>query len=298
MRPLDRPAFGDGFAELLSFARVTRGGREGALRHSERESGDGNSAAVQNLQTVFEAFAFGAEQLRGGNAAIAEDDFGRIAGAHAELVLFFARAKTGRVFFHDERGNSVRALRCIGDGHGHADAGIMPIGGESFRAVEHPGIAIADGDGARAAGVGAGFGLGERPAAERAALREGHDVFLLLRFAAEFEDVIGAERIVRRDDQADGAIDAGEFFDGDHIFGVAEARATIGLWKNHSEQAHFGKLRNDLRGKTRGFVPLHYMRKDFGCGKIAHAAAQLLLLIGKRKIHLHPALLRQECRGT
>jgi hypothetical protein len=40
------------------------------------------------------------------------------------------------------------------------------------------------------------------------------------------------------------------------------------------------------------------MRKDFGCGKIAHAAAQLLLLIGKRKIHLHPALLRQECRGT
>ena len=178
----------------------------------------------------------------------------------------------------------MRAFGFLGDGHGHADAGVVAVGGESFRAVQHPIIAITDGDGSRAAGVRAGFGLGERPAAEGAALRQGHDVFLLLRFGAEFEDVIGAERIVRGDDQTDRAIDAREFFDGDDVFGVAEARAAVGFRKNHAEQTHLSELGNDFGGEARGFVPLHDVRRDFGGGEFAHTAAQFLLFGGEREI--------------
>ena len=55
--------------------------------------------------------------------------------------------------------------------------------------------------GARAAGVGARLRLGERPAAEIFALRQRHHIFLPLRLGAKFVDVVGAQRIVRRDDQ-------------------------------------------------------------------------------------------------
>jgi len=33
-----------------------------------------------------------------------------------------------------------------------------------------------------------------------------------------------------------------------------------------------------------GFVPLHYVRGDFRFGEFAHAAAELLLFVGKGKI--------------
>src|SRR6185437_15229214 len=38
-------------------------------------------------------------------------------------------------------------------------------------------------------------------------------------------------------------------------------------------------------GKTRGFVPLHYMRGDFGLREFADRTAELLLFIGKGKVH-------------
>ena len=43
---------------------VTQRGVVGALRHADGERGDGDAAAVENLEAVDEAFAFLAEQLR------------------------------------------------------------------------------------------------------------------------------------------------------------------------------------------------------------------------------------------
>ena len=63
---LDGLKFGDGFAELLALLGVTQRGFISPLRHAQRESGDGNSAAIENLQGVDEPFAFLAEQIFGG----------------------------------------------------------------------------------------------------------------------------------------------------------------------------------------------------------------------------------------
>ena len=79
-----------------------------------------------------------AQQIFLGHAAIGEHDFGSVAGAHAELVFFFAGAKAGRSLFDDEGGDAVGTFALVGDGHGHADVGIVAVGGEGFRAVDHP----------------------------------------------------------------------------------------------------------------------------------------------------------------
>ena len=78
------------------------------MRHAEPQSRDRNAAAVENLQAVDESFAFGAQAIIGRHFAIGENNFGRVAGAQAELIFFFAGAKTGDAFFEDERGDAVR----------------------------------------------------------------------------------------------------------------------------------------------------------------------------------------------
>ena len=102
--------FADGLAELLAFLGVFRGGVAGALRHAQRQRGDGDAPAVEDLQAVHEAVALLAQQIFLGHAAIAEDDFGSVARAHAQLVFLFAGAKAGRALFDDEGGDAVRAF--------------------------------------------------------------------------------------------------------------------------------------------------------------------------------------------
>ena len=148
------------------------------------------------------------EQIFRRDFAIGEDHFAGVAGAQSELIFFFPGLEAGSALFDDERRDAVAFLCGVGDRHTHADVRVMAIGGEGFRAVDDPGAVFSYGLGARAAGVGTGFRLGERPAAELFALRQRGDVFLFLFFAAEFVDVIGAERIVRGHDDADGAIHA------------------------------------------------------------------------------------------
>jgi hypothetical protein len=106
-----------------------------------------------------------------------------------------------------------------------------------------------------------------------------------LRLGAEFVDVIRAERIMRRDDDADRAVHAGQLLDDDGVLEIAHARAAVLLGKNHAEKTHVGELGNDFGGKCRGFVPLHHVRRDFAFGKFADGAAKLLLLVGERELH-------------
>ena len=108
---LDGLKFGDGLAELFALLRVAHGTFVGALRHAEAERRDRDASAVENLQAVDEAFAFRAEEIFGGHAAIGEDDFAGVAGAQAELVFFLAGAKAGSSLLDDERGDAVVLLR-------------------------------------------------------------------------------------------------------------------------------------------------------------------------------------------
>ena len=154
---------GDGLVELLAFLGVARRRLEGALRHAKAQGCDRNAAPVEDFQAADEAFAFRAEQVFPREAAIGEDDFGRVAGTHAQLVFFLARTEARSALFEDESADAVRVFGLIGDGHGHADVGVGAIGGEGFGAIQNPALAVADRGRAGATGVGTRFGLGERP---------------------------------------------------------------------------------------------------------------------------------------
>ena len=93
--------------------------------------------------------------------------------------------------------------------------------------------------------------------------------------------MIGAERIVRGDGDADGAVDGGELFDGEHVIDVAEARAAVLGREDDAEQAHGAELFDDGEGELAGFVPGHDVGGDFARGKVANLAAQMLLILGE-----------------
>ena len=148
----------------------------------------------RDLEAIDKTVIGGAEQLSAGQAAVFENHFAGGAGSQAKLVFLLAEAEAGGVFVDQKRGDAVLGGGAVGDGHGDADIGIVGVGGESFGAVEEPGIAITLSVGAGAGGVRTGFGFGERPAAEPFARGQFGQVVAALRVTAHFEDVVGAER--------------------------------------------------------------------------------------------------------
>src|SRR5262249_25844553 len=219
------------------------------------------------------------------DATVGEDYFGSVTGAQAELIFLLAGPETGSSLFDDESADAMGVFGLVGDRHGHADVGVVAVGGESFSAVYEPMATIALGGRTSPTGIGAGFGFSERPGADLFSLGQGDEIFLFLRFGAKFEDVVGAERVVRGDDDANRSVHARQFFDGDDVFDIAEAGAAILFRENYAQQAHFRELGHDFAGKVRHFVPLHDVRSDFAFGKFTNTAAELLLFVGQREVH-------------
>jgi hypothetical protein len=97
----------------------------------------------------------------------------------------------------------MRTPGFIRDRHAHANVGVVPIGGEGLRTVEHPAIAALGRGCPRPAGIRTSIRLGQRPCADLLSLRQRNKILLLLRLRAKFEDVIAAERIVGGHDDSD-----------------------------------------------------------------------------------------------
>ena len=109
------------------------------MRHAEAERRDGNAAAVENLQAVDETFAFVAQaDFRAAiwqsvkitslvSLARRPSLFSFLPGLNPGVPFSMMNAEIPWLFFDG-----------IGDGHAHADVGVMAVGGESFRAVDDP----------------------------------------------------------------------------------------------------------------------------------------------------------------
>ena len=167
-----RLELGDRLPELAPLLRVVERRFVGALRQADRQRGDPDAAAVEHLQRVDEALPFLAEQLVGRHAAVVEDDFARVAGAHAELVLFLAGRHARRPVFDDEGRDAAMSLRPVGHGDDDHHAADPAVGDERLGAVDHPRLALARGRRPHAGGVAAGAGFGEPPRAPHLAADE------------------------------------------------------------------------------------------------------------------------------
>jgi len=92
---LDALELGDGLAELAALAGVGDGVLQGAMSETNELGADGDAAAVEGFNGYFVAFAGFAEDVRGGDAAVVEDDFTGGRTANAELVFFAADGEAG-----------------------------------------------------------------------------------------------------------------------------------------------------------------------------------------------------------
>jgi hypothetical protein len=186
-----------------------------------------DAAAIEHAHRVDEAVAFLAQQILRRDHAVFKNHLRGVAGPQAELVLFLAGAKSFGIFLHDEGRKAVR----VGSAVGHRDhddhVGIVAVGAESFRAVENPIATLAPRGHAGAARVRSGRGLSQSPCADQFTGRKFADVLLFCASSAGKKDVIGAERRVCGDNDANRAIDARQLLDRDHIFHVAHARAAV-----------------------------------------------------------------------
>ncbi len=231
--------------------------------------------------------AFVSEQVFGGDFAILENQFSGIAGAQSKLVFLFAELEAGRSLLDHESREAMMAVslgRLVGDGENHAHVGVVAVGAESLGSVQHPLVFHPHGRAARAAGIGAGAGFGERPGADEVAGRQPGNVLPLLLLVAGDKDVVGAERGVRGHDDANRAVDARKLLDGHGIFDVAHARAAVFDREDRSHEPEPPEFLDCLKRETRGFVPLHHVRRDFTLGELADHLAKVLLLFGKLEI--------------
>src|SRR6185312_14923962 len=143
----------------------------------------------------------------------------------------------------------MRALGAICNSDDDGDVGIVSVGDEGLVAVQHPVVAFADGGGAGGGGVGAGAGFSKPPATEPFPAGHFGNVLAALLLGSGEKDVIDGQRIVGRDNDADGSVHGGKFFG----------------------------------GKLADFVPLHHIGSDLGGGEVANFAAQLLLVLSERE---------------
>jgi len=75
--------------------------------------------------------------------------------------------------------------------------------------------------------------------------------------------MIGAERGVGGDDEADGRIDARELFDDDGVIDIAEPGAAEFFRKNGAEKTKPAGMFDGFEREDLFFIPLEDMGKDF-----------------------------------
>jgi hypothetical protein len=135
----------------------------------------------------------------------------------------------------------------------------------------------------RAAGVRPRPRLGQSPRAQPIAARQQRNVLPALHLGARKKDMVRAQRVMRRQREADRTIDRREFLDRQHIVHIAETRAAVLRGKDDAHQAHRAQLANHRRRELARLVPLHHMGCDLARGEAADLRPQALLLVGQNE---------------
>src|SRR5215213_5489542 len=115
-----------------------------------------------------------------------------------------------------------------------------------------------------------------------------HKILLFLLLGPVHVDVVRAERIVRRDRDADRAVDARQLFDDRRVLDVAHARPAVLFGEDDAGQPQLRQFGPKLYGEVLRLVPLHDVRRDLRFGELAHARLHLLLLFVQLEFHKRP----------
>ena len=106
------------------------------MGEADGQRSDADAAAVECGERDFQALAFFAETICGGNNAIIENNFDGGRSALAHFVFVSADFEAGRVGFDEEGRDSLPGCRRIGFGEDNIEAGSGTVGDPGFCAVE------------------------------------------------------------------------------------------------------------------------------------------------------------------
>jgi hypothetical protein len=272
---------GDGLAELLALLDVGDRGVERALRDADGLRADHRAGVVERLERGEEAGALLADHPVGRDAAVLEVDLAGRRALDAELALLGADGEAGVVGVHDEGRDALAALLRVGDGHDRVvrvDAG---AGDPALGAVEHVGVAVADGARLHRAGVGAGLPLGQPVGERRLAGGDLRQVARLQVLAAGQDQPHRAE-LVAGHDQRRRRADPGHLLDHDRVGDAVGARPAVLL--RHVQRQQVGALELGVHvPRVLGrLVDLGGAGGDLVLGQLPHGLAQELVLLGER----------------
>ena len=133
---LDGLEFGDEFAEGFAGAGEFDGFVEGGLREADGLRSDADASPIESGEGDFEALAFFAEAIGGGDFAIVENDFDGGGGALAHFVFVAADVEAGEGGLDEEGGDSLPAEFWLRFGEDDVEAGVEAVGDPGFGAVE------------------------------------------------------------------------------------------------------------------------------------------------------------------
>jgi len=118
-----------------------------------------------------------------------------------------------------------------------------------------------------AGGFGEGVGSGEGFAQER-------EVVVLLRFVGPAQERADDEGVLDVDEDADGGIDGGDFFDGEDGFEEGSGGATVGFGDLDAHEAELKELAEERGVEGLLFVHGADEGRDFVAGKVADGVAE------------------------
>ena len=160
------------------------------------------------------------------------------------------------------------------------------MGDELLRAVDDPAVAVTYRARLHRGRVASRGSLRQSPRCELLALRQRHQITLLLFLGPERGDVRRAKTVVCRHRQTDRRIDAGELLDADAVVHRRHRRPAIRFRELDPHQPQRGEFRRELRRIVLRFVPFAHVRTNLGLRELADRAPQQRLLLAQPQIHL------------
>ncbi len=234
---LDKLEVADGFAELLAVMNIGQHRIHTGLHDAQRSAGEHHAFIVQATHQHLHAAVFRAQNIRRRHLAILEHQFTGVGTAHAQFVELGRAAETGKIPFHQERGDAMGAGIRIGAGIDHIDMGIGPVGDPHLAAIEHIHITLAAGAEFHAHHIGAGIVLAHGQRANGLATDQAGQVALLLRVVAVAVNLIDTQVGVGTVTQADTGRGTADFLSGDDMGQIPQAGATVLLRDRDTQQA-------------------------------------------------------------
>ena len=232
-----------------------------------------DTAAVKGCHGNLEALAQSAQEVFLRNLDVVEDQFSRSGGTDPQFVVMIAEGKTGHAFFEDKGTDAARTCVGIGDSKDNVRISFAAVGNENLVAVENPVLAIKDSRCFCAACVRTGIGFCKAKGTDLLTFGKGNEVFLLLFFCPKGKDRIGTQGYVSRKDNANTAVNTGQFLYGNGIGNVIHAGPAVFFRIGKSHPAIFAHFLDDFSGELAFLIEGECNRLDFRFSESAYCSA-------------------------